>query len=312
MTAVLLLSCSKQDENDDNPTSTRTYENLDALFESMGQRQKLYVDIAPVELPSYIKESNDSMMQKIVSMAALIDSSREKAIFPAFTSSTGSIKSAEHNVDELLKSMNISTDGDWIEECFLQDTPFWFCRSTKWENDGKLEIIFTQQNSPDAWISHIVLIGEHSDGTVYDTLMIQYWITLKDLTYSEYTYSTIFYPKPPCGPNILWRFISEVEGDDAWLHYMGEARSLATYIYTSINYSCGILEDYHHVNFIRELKILPDDKETVIFTTAIYSLNLHDVYKWVVYVVMNDGCWIETVYNEDGTVKERTQSELCD
>ncbi len=54
MTAGLLSSCSKQDNNDDNLTSTTTYKDLDALFERMGERQKLYVDIAPVELPNYI------------------------------------------------------------------------------------------------------------------------------------------------------------------------------------------------------------------------------------------------------------------
>lgn len=71
LTAGLLLSC-------------------DAVPDQMGEHQKLYENIAPVELPDYVKESNDTMMQKIVSLASLIDSSREKAIFPAFANSAGS------------------------------------------------------------------------------------------------------------------------------------------------------------------------------------------------------------------------------
>ena len=61
----LLFSCNKKDDDDD-PTSTGTYEDLDAVFKSMGESQKHYVDLAPVELPDYLDESGDTMMQKLV------------------------------------------------------------------------------------------------------------------------------------------------------------------------------------------------------------------------------------------------------
>ena len=186
LAAGLLLSCSKTKEEE--PTSGDSFATLDAMLDKAGERQKLWVDIAPIELPDYITESEDSMKQKIVALAALIDSSRERAIFPAFAQSAHKSESTRKGTSEGYESMHLSSDEDWHGECFLEDTPNWFCRFTKWENDGKLKIVFTQQNSPEAWVNHYVLDGEHSNGVDYDGFMIQYWLTLKDLTYSEYSY----------------------------------------------------------------------------------------------------------------------------
>lgn len=297
----MVVSCKK---NDNDPTSTETLEDLDAVFDYMSQRQKSYVDLAPVELPDYLTSSHDTSMQKLVSFAARIDSSREKAIFPAlagFDGSGGSVKSLPADI--------VSNEGweeeEWDIECFLENTPYWFCKFTKWENDGKLKVVFTQQNTEESDIRHVIIDGEYSNGFVYDSLMIQYWLTMKDRTYSEYAYRTIFFPNtPPCGPQILWRFITEVEGEGAWLHFMGESKSLATYIYTQITYDCGQFEGYH-IRSIMEMKISPDGK--VIFTVSFYSLNLHDVYVFSVYGCMEDGSWVEVIYNEDGSVRERKQ-----
>jgi hypothetical protein len=274
------------------------------MLDKAGERQKLWVDIAPIELPDYITESEDSMKQKIVALAALIDSSRERAIFPAFAQSAHKSESTRKGTSEGYESMHLSSDEDWHGECFLEDTPNWFCRFTKWENDGKLKIVFTQQNSPEAWINHYVLDGEHSNGVDYDGFMIQYWLTLKDLTYSEYSYRTIFYPDPPCGPDILWRFITEVEGEDAWIHFMGESKSLATEIHTVVTYHCDQLNGYH-IRTMLKMIIQPDGN--LLFQTYIYSRNLGDIFLWISYACMEDGSWVEIVYNEDGSVEKREQ-----
>jgi len=184
-------------------------------------------------------------------------------------------------------------------KCYLEDTPYWFCRYTKWANEGKLKMVFTDQETPEAWLSHLNFDGEDSDGELYEQLMVQSWITLKDLTLSEYTYSANFYPQPPCSPNVLWQFINEVEGKDAWLHFMGETKSLATYIYTVITYTCDQVDGYH-VWHAREMRIEPD--ETITFTTSIYSLNLKIPYKWIVYVIRKDKNWSLTVFDEYGKV----------
>ena len=306
LSAGMVVSCNKND-NDNDPTSTGTLEDLDAVFDYMAQRQKSYVDIAPVELPDYVTASDDTSMQKLVAFAARIDSSREKAIFPALAGSNGSDGSSgpiKSIPADLLSSEGMDDDG-WEIECFLEDTPNWFCRFTKWENDGKLKVVFTQQNSEESDIRHIVIKGEHSNGYVYEEeLMIQYWLTMKDLTYSEYAYSTIFFPEPPCGDGVLWRFITEVEGEDAWLHFMGEEKSLAVHIYTHVTYTCNFIEGYH-IESILEMKIYPDGM--VVFTISFYSPNLHDVYVFSVYGCMEDGSWVEVIYNEDGSVRERKQ-----
>ncbi|HDS07822.1 MAG TPA: hypothetical protein ENO05_09365 [Bacteroides sp.] len=306
LSAGMVVSCNKND-NDNDPTSTGTLEDLDAVFDYMAQRQKSYVDIAPVELPDYVTASDDTSMQKLVAFAARIDSSREKAIFPAlagFNGSDGSSGPIKSIPADLLSSQRMDDDR-WEIACYLEDTPNWFCRFTKWENDGKLNVVFTQQNSLESDIRHIVIQGEHSNGFVYDEpLMIQYWLTMKDSTYSEYAVKTIFFPDPPCGDGILWRFITEVEGEDAWLHFMGESKSLATYIYTHVTYTCNFIEG-HHIESILEMKIYPDGM--VVFTVSFYSLNLHDVYVFSVYGCMEDGSWVEVIYNEDGSVRERKQ-----
>jgi hypothetical protein len=207
-------------------------------------------------------------------------------------------------MSESNESTNISSDEEWNMECYMEDTPYWFCRFTKWENDGKLKIVFTQQNSEQAWINHYMIDGEHSNGVEYDSFMIQYWLTLKDLTYSEYSYRTIFYPEPPCGPNILWRFITEVEGEDAWIHFNGESKSLAKETHTVVTYHCDWLYGYH-IRSMTEMIIQPDGN--VLFQTYIYSLNLRDIFLWISYACMEDGSWVRIEYNEDGSVEEREQ-----
>ncbi len=300
LAAGLLISCNKNDDNND-PTSTGTYEDLEAVFERMGERQKLHVDLAPVELPDYVKESNDTMMQEMVSMADFINSSRERAIFPAFADSTDSKKAALKNVNKLLKSAGISSDGGWTEECFMEDTPYWICRFTKWKNNGKLKIVITQQSSEQAWLMHVKLNGEDSKGRVYDNLKIQSWITLKDLTFSQYDYSTIF---ANCGNNVLWRFTHEVVGEDARLYFMGETTSLTMYVHSIESYWCDLI-DGHHVSRKKEMRIMPYG--TVMFTTWIWSYYLHSLYKWIGYVCNSDGSWSKTVWNANGTVEKRTQ-----
>lgn len=294
LSAALVYSCSKKNGEED-PSSGDTFKTLDAMLDKAGESQKLWVDIAPIELPDYVIGSEDSMKQKIVAFAALIDSSRERAIFPEF---------AKRDVETKLKLTGSASDDEWVRECYMENTPYWFCRSTSWQNDGKLKIVYTQQDSPEAMISHFVIDGEHSNGVDYDSLMIQYWLTLKDLTYSEYAYRTIFYPDPPCGPNILWRFITEVEGEDAWLHFMGESKSLATEIHTVITYHCDFIEG-HHIWYMKKMIIQPDGN--VLFQTYIYSLNLHDIYLWISYACMEDHSWVLIEYNEDGSVEERKQ-----
>lgn len=301
LSAGMVVSCNK---NENDPASTGTLEDLDAVFDYMAQKQKSYVDIAPVELPDYVTASDDTSMQKLVAFAARIDSSREKAIFPALAGFNGSGGAVKSIPADLLSNEDMDDDG-WEIECFLEDTPNWFCTFTKWENNGKLKVVFTQQNSDESDIRHIVIKGEHSNGYVYEEeLMIQYWLTMKDSTYSEYAYSTIFFPDPPCGAGILWRFITEVEGEDAWLHFIGEAKSLATYIYTHVTYTCNYFEGYH-IESIMEMKIYPDGM--VVFTVSFYSLSLGDVYVFSVYGCMEDGSWVEVIYNEDGSVRERKQ-----
>ena len=301
LAAGMLISCNKNDDNND-PTSTGTYEDLEAVFDRMGERQKLHVDLAPVELPDYVKESNDTMMQEIVSMADFINSSRERAIFPAFADSTDSKKAALKNVNKLLKSAGISSDGGWTEECFMEDTPYWICRFTKWKNNGKLEIVVTQQGSEIAWLSHVRLNGEDSKGRVYDNLRIQSWRMLKDLTFSQYDYSVNFYSD--CGNNVLWRFTDKVEGQDARLYFMGEEKSLTTYSYSIEYYWCDVI-DGHHVSSKDETRIKPDG--TVMFATWLWSYELQSTYIWILYFCKSDGSWSKTVFNENGTVEKRTQ-----
>jgi len=295
--AGLLSSCNKDDNND--PDSTGTYEDLEAVFEKIGENQKLYMDLAPVELPEHFSEPGDTMMQKIVFLAELINNSREKAIFPEFVDSEGSKKSASGTTEQLLQSKGISSDGEWEMECFYEGTPNWNCKFTKWDNNGKLEIVLTQRDSPEAWLIDVRLNGEAANGEIYDDLVVQSWIMAKDLTISIYRYSVNFYPQPPCTPDILWEFIREVEGQDAWLHFMGESKSLATYIHTTITHSCEQMHGYH-IRMIRQLMIEPD--ETVTFTTCLYSYKLQRTYTWIVYVVHQDRSWSLTVYDEYGMV----------
>jgi hypothetical protein len=302
LSAGLLFSCSKKE--DDDHTSTGTYKDLSAVFEKIGERQKLYKDLAPVELPDFMYESGDTMVQKIVSLAELINSSREIALYPEFDTATNLKKAARIYGKQLLTSAETFSDGEWEMECFLENTPHYICKFTKWENDGKLKVVLTDQGSPEAWLTFIIFDGEDSDGENYDGLMIQSWITLKDLTLSEYTYSANFYPNPPCSPNVLWQFINEVEGKDAWLHFMGETISLATYIYTVITYTCDQIDGYH-VWTAHEMRIEPDG--TLIFTTSIYSLKLKMPYKWRVYVIDKDKNWSITVYDEYGNVTEHKE-----
>lgn len=298
MVAGLIYSCNKKDDND--PASTGTYEDLEAVFEKIGESQKLYVDLAPVELPDHVQEINsDTMMQKIASLAELINSSREKAIFPAFVDSDGSKKSTLITTEQLLQSRGISSDGVWTMECFNEGTPNWNCKFTKWDNDGKLEIVLTQRDSPEAWLIDVTLNGEAADGEVYDDLVVQSWIIAKDLTISIYRYSVNFYPQPPCTPDILWEFIHEVKGQDARLYFMGESKSLATYIHITMTHRCEQMHGYH-IRTIRELRIEPD--ETVTFTTCLYSHKLEKIYTWIVYVVHKDRSWSLTVYDEYGMV----------
>ncbi|MGM0474938.1 MAG: hypothetical protein ACQERV_12400 [Bacteroidota bacterium] len=296
LAAGLLISCNKNDDNND-PTSTGTYEDLEAVFDRMGERQKLHVDLAPVELPDYVTESNDTMMQEIVSLADFINSSRERAIFPAFADSANLKNATLKSMENLLKSAGISSDGEWTEECFMEDTPYWICRFTKWKNDGKLEIVVTQQGSETAWLSHVRLNGEDSKGRVYDNLRIQSWMMLKDLTFSQYDYSTHFHSN--CGNNVLWRLMDQVVGQDARLDFMGETKSLAMDIHTVITYMCDQI-DGHHVWSEREMRIMPD--RTLYFITRLYSYKLKSTYLWRVYVIDRNRTWSITIYDEDGNV----------
>ncbi len=291
----ILISCKKEEENHNDTDDKETLESVEAIFDEVESKHKSYFNLAPIELPSYITESDDTMMQKIVELAAFFNSSTVKSMqinLPDYPDLKHSLGKTAYNIS--------SDDEPKPEKECIEGTDLSFCEYTWYENDGKLKVEFTDLIYLDRWVSTLSFDGEDTDGTLYDDEYIQTWITVKDLSYSMYLYYTKFYI---CDDKtqILWQFENWVEGIDSWLHFDGESKSLAEYYYQVKTFGCDYSEGYHLKN-INLLVSYPDGR--VRMQLYIYSFRIHSVYLWVEYNCFPDGSWSKTVYNDHGMVEE--------
>lgn len=284
----ILFSCKKENNNNDK----QTLNNVAEVFEEVSAKHKTYFDLAPIELPSYIIQSNDTMKQRIVQLAAFIDSSKAKSV---------DISLPDYSA---LKHTSSDDDAKPVRECFVVPKMS-FCEYTWFKNNGKLKVTFSDAIYSDTWSCMLMYDGEDTDGTTYNDEYIETWITFKDLSYSVFSYYTKFYL---CDEEtqLLWEFENWVEGDDARLYFEGESKSLATYYYQISQYICAPYSDGHRINAAQLMAIYPDDK--VNFQTYIYSLGLHHIYLWIDYWCYSDDNWNKTVYDEDGNIVDYQSS----
>jgi hypothetical protein len=284
----IIFSCKRENNNSDK----QTLNNVGEIFKEVSEKHKTYFDLAPIELPSYIVESDDTIKQEIVQLAAFFDSSKVKSVDLTLPDSF------------TLKSASSDDDTKPVRECF--DVPnMSYCEYTWFENDGKLKVTFTDAAYNDTWSSTLMYDGEDTDGTTYNEEFIETWDIFKDLSYSVFCYFSKFYL---CDEEtqLLWQFENWVEGDDAWLHFDGESKSLATYYYQVTNYICEPNPDGHHINGVKFMVNYPDDSFN--FKTYIYSYGIHQVYLWIDYWCSTDESWSKTVYDDEGNIVDYQSS----
>jgi hypothetical protein len=285
----MVLSCKKEDNNNNDK---QTLNNIGEIFEEVSAKHKTYFDLAPIELPSYIIQSDDTMKQRIVQLAAFIDSSKAKSLQISLPDSF------------ILKHASSDDDVKPVRECF--DVPnMSYCEYTWFENNGKLKVTFSDAIYSDTWSCTLMYDGEDTDGTMYEEELIETWETFMDLSYSAFTYFTKFYLCDE-GTLMLWQFENWVEGGDARLYFDGESKSLATYYYQVTNYVCVPDPDGHRINMVNLLVNYPDDRLN--FQTYVYSYGIHQIYLWIDYWCSSDNSWRKTIYDDEGNIVDYRSS----
>ena len=289
---ILLLFCIIFSCKKDNNSDKQTLNNVGEIFEEVSEKHKTYFDLAPIELPSYIIQSDDTIKKEIVQLAAFFDSSKEKSMNISLPDSFA------------LKCASSYDDTKPVRECF-ELSNMSYCEYTWFENDGKLKVTFSDAVYSDTWSSTLIYDGEDTDGTTYNEELIETWDIYKDLNYSVFSYFTKFYL---CDEEtqLLWQFENWVEGEDARLYFDSESKSLATYYYQISNYICEPNPDGHHVNSVHLMVNYPDDR--INFQTYIYSYGIHQIYLWIDYWCSSDDSWRKTVYDDEGNVVDYQSS----
>lgn len=278
---LLLFSCKKEDKEEG---TTATFSEIMLMATA---RQKAYFQLQPVSLPSYVYTMNDSMAGKIIALADLLNQTLQISANP-LTLPSG-LKN--ENISPLFNSPE-QEKVKYTKECF--DYPIPGCIYSWHENNGKLLVKAYSYSYPEHWAQYLTYDGIDSRGYSYRSELIQWWMTKKDLSMSQYMYYTKF---PPCSDETEVAFATQwwVEGQDATLCFDNECQSLATKFYTVTAYSCIESLGYHPA-YSKKLICYPDEKIEMLLSA--YSLQTKNLYLWIHYWVNKDKQWCITVYND--------------
>ncbi len=283
MIFLFLFSCKK--ENKEESGDAATFSEI-MLMAASGQ--KAYYQLQPVQLPSYIYSLDDSMSGKIIALANLLNQSLQISRNPSFTNLSG------------LKNTGlfipfVSSEEEQVKytvECF--DFPVPGCIYSWRENNGKLLVQAYGYSYPEHWAQYITYDGIDTRGYTYNDELIQWWMTKKDLSMSQYMCYNKF---PLCSDKTETSFIFQwwVEGQDAQLCFGGECQSLATHFYVVSAYGC-MQSVGHYPVYSNKMIVYPDEK--IEYLTSIFSFNTKSLFLWIHYWVNKDHQWCITVYND--------------
>ncbi len=291
----LILSCKKDNINDDKGDNDGTIsQSASEVFEEISKTQKMSFDLAPVELPSYIVQSDDSMKLQIKDMIGFINRFYKRTVFPPDTFYQMKSTNAIRNLNSENVTRNCYSLGE-IYQCVYE----WA------ENKGKLQIKLTSIFGGTLLPSTLTeeLKGIDGNGVNYDN-----WFTAfvdmmaPDLTWSKQIWYTKTFEvfNPDKCKECPWYELQTYVEDEGTLRFLGEEKRLITYRYVTINYECGILEEDDYINMMKELVIYPDERmEYVLY---FYSLRLKMIYPWIEYSCSPDGSWSKKVYDDYGNI----------
>ncbi|MGB9746786.1 MAG: hypothetical protein ACPLXM_07660 [Bacteroidales bacterium] len=283
MVFLLLFSCKKDDREEAG--NTATFSEI-MLMASSGQ--KAYFQLQPVQLPGYIYAMDDSMARKIIAMADLLNLTLQVSSNPSFIDASG-LK------NEKIYMPYDSPEGKKVKytvECF--DFPIPGCVYSWRENNGKLLVQAYNYSYTDHWAQYITYNGIDVRGYTYHDEMIQWWMTKKDLSLSQYMYYNKF---PVCNEETDISLVTQwwVEGEDATLCFDNECQSLATHYYTITVYDCSQIFG-HHQQFSQTMICHPDEKIEILL--SVFSMQNKSLFLWIHYWVNKDHQWCITVYND--------------
>jgi hypothetical protein len=289
----MIISC-KKDDNNNNKDETIS-QTASEVFEEISKTQKISFDLAPVELPAYAIQADDSMRQEIKNMVNLINQFYKRSVFPPDT--LFNIKKSTASAEVLSMNevnRNCFNLGE-INECIYEWT----------ENKGKLQVKYTTIYGGTQIPSTITeeWKGTDGNGVKYDDWFTAYLSMLApDNTWSKQVwYTKSFEPYNPekCEECAWWELQTYVE-DNGTLRFLGEEKKLVTYRYVTIRYECGILEEYEYPILMKELTVYPDGR--LEFVTHIYSLRIKYLFRWIIYSCSPDGSWSKRVYDDYGNL----------
>ncbi len=291
----LIVSCRDDENNNDKDDNDSTIsQSANEVFEDIGKTQKMSFDLAPVELPAYISQSDDSMKKEIQGMVRLINQFYKRSVFPPDTLSH--IKSTRLTNDTYVENIDRSCNniGD-IYQCTYEFT----------ENKGKLQIRITSVFGGTLIPSTITeeWKGTDENGVNYDKWFMVYADMMSpDLTWSKQVWYTKMFEKynPDKCEECAWHELQTYVEDNGTLRFLGEEKQLTTYRYVMINYECGILEEDDYIRLERDLIVYPDNRTEYI--TYNYSTRLKNIYLWIVYSCSSDGSWSKRVYDDYGNL----------
>lgn len=292
--SFLILSCKKDDKNEKDGDDGTLSQTANEVFEEISKTQKMSFDLAPIELPTYIVQSDDSMKQQIKKMASFINGFYKRSVFPpdTFYKMKSTYTTNSPNSENVTR--NCYNVGD-IYQCVYEWT----------ENKGKLQVKYTSIFGGTQLPSTITeeWKGTDGNGVKYDNWFTAYVdMMAPDLTWSKQVwYTKSFEPiNPDKCAECPWYELQTYVEDNGTLRFFGEEKQLVTYRYVTINYECGILEEDEYINLMKELTVYPDGK--LEFITYIYSLRIKFYYRWIEYSCSPDGSWSKRVYDDYGNL----------
>lgn len=283
MLLLLLFSCRKEDSEEAGNAAT-----FSEIMLMAASGQKAYYQLQPISLPSYIYSIDDSMAGKIIAMADLLNQTIQVSRNPSFANSSGLKKEKFSVRDDSPEQEKVK----YTVECF--DFPIPGCIYSWRENDGKLLVKAYSYIYPEHWAQYITYDGTDTRGYAYRNEFIQYWMTKKDLSMSQFMCYNKF---PLCSDETETSFVTQwwVEGQDATLCFDNECQSLATRYYVISAYGCSQIFGHYPV-YANKLILYPDEKVEILL--SIFSYNTKSLFLWIHYWVNKEKQWCITVYND--------------
>jgi hypothetical protein len=280
---------------------TNATDGLSFVIGDVLKKHHLDFELVPIDIPEYLENSADPEIKKIISLINLFNYSRRLSFRP----DSLKIILEDENILPKLTPVALFQNEEPTIQCINNVDGTYICTYTWYENNGKLAVIFTDENIGDHYYSSILFDGEDSGGRHYDNFLIEEWIMEKDPSKSVHYYNQMI---EPCQFGRLFTWITEVL-DSGRLYFQGEEKRVHIYKYTIQTSNCFPCNMVYAIYPRTQLVCIhyPDNK--FILEQWILDIQRCVLYRWIKYVITPDKAWNKTVYDKDGRIIDFTTGE---